>query len=134
MCGEGVYAIQFDDSSGRAYVNVQGEFDAHKIRNTFAVIVLNKKWSDGDRTVLWRLNQASLPQSFEFANIFQTAKLSIAIIKPGKSAIVVDKSSDMIRRVARFYQGIALSSTPRKIEIFYDEDEAVAWLDEEPET
>ena len=128
---EGEYDIQFDESSGRAYVNVLGELDAQKIRNTFAIIVLNKKWSDGDKTVLWRLKQASFSQSFEFANIFQTTKLSIAIIKPGKSAIVVDKSSDMVKKVARFYQGIALTSTPRKIEIFFDEDEAIAWLDEE---
>jgi hypothetical protein len=128
---EGGYDIQFDESSGRAYVNVRGELDAQKIRNAFAIIVLNKKWSDGDKTVLWRLKQASFSQSFEFANIFQTTKLSIAIIKPGKSAIVVDKSSDMVKKVARFYQGIALTSTPRKIEIFFDEDEAIAWLDEE---
>ena len=128
---EGEYDIQFDESSGRAYVNVLGELDAQKIRNTFAIVVLNKKWSDGDKTVLWRLKQASFSQSFEFANIFQTTKLSIAIIKPGKSAIVVDKSSDMVKKVARFYQGIALTSTPRKIEIFFDEDEAIAWLDEE---
>lgn len=128
---EGGYDIQFDESSGRAYVNVRGELDAQKIRNAFAIVVLNKKWSDGDKTVLWRLKQASFSQSFEFANIFQTTKLSIAIIKPGKSAIVVDKSSDMVKKVARFYQGIALTSTPRKIEIFFDEDEAIAWLDEE---
>jgi hypothetical protein len=128
---EGEYDIQFDESSGRAYVNVRGELDAQKIRNAFAIVVLNKKWSDGDKTVLWRLKQASFSQSFEFANIFQTTKLSIAIIKPGKSAIVVDKSSDMVKKVARFYQGIALTSTPRKIEIFFDEDEAIAWLDEE---
>jgi hypothetical protein len=128
---EGEYDIQIDELSGRAYVNVRGELDAQKIRNAFAIVVLNKKWSDGDKTVLWRLKQASFSQSFEFANIFQTTKLSIAIIKPGKSAIVVDKSSDMVKKVARFYQGIALTSTPRKIEIFFDEDEAIAWLDEE---
>ena len=39
---EGEYAIQFDESSGRAYINVQGELDAQKIRDTFAIIVLNK--------------------------------------------------------------------------------------------
>ena len=82
---------------------------------------------------MWRLNQASFPQSFEFANIFQTTKLSIAIIKPGKTAVVVDKSSDMVKKVARFYQSIALAATPRRIEIFFDEDEAIAWLDEDAE-
>ena len=124
------YPIHFDESSGRAFVDVQGELCAEKIRNTFAIIALNKKWADGERTVLWRANQASLPPSFEFAGIFQTTQLSKALTKPGKSAIVVEKSADMVKKVAHFYQGIALTSTPRKIEIFFDEDEAIAWLDE----
>ena len=127
---ENTYAIQFDESSGRAYVAVQGELDAKRIRNTFAVIALNKKWADGERTVLWRAKQATFPLSFEFADIFQTTQLSKALTKPGKSAIVVEKSAGMVKKVAHFYQGIALTSTPRKIEIFFDEDEAMAWLDE----
>jgi len=127
---EGTYAIKLEESSGRAYVDVQGELDARRIRNTFAVIALNKKWADGERKVLWRAKQASFSQSFEFADIFQTTQLSKALTKPGKSAIVVEKSADMVKKVAHFYQGIALTSTPRKIEIFFDEDEATAWLDE----
>ena len=127
---EGTYAIQIDEASGRAYVDVQGELDAKKIRNTFAVIALNKKWADGERKVLWRAKQASFSQSFEFADIFQTTQLSKALTKPGKSAILVEKSSDMVTKAAHFYQSIVVSSTPRRIEIFFAEDEANAWLDE----
>lgn len=124
------YPIHFDEFSGRAFVGVQGELCAEKIRNTFAIIALNKRWADGERTVLWRANQTSFPLSFEFADIFETTQLSKALTKPGKSAIVVEKSAAMVKKVAHFYQGIALTSTPRKIEIFFDEDEAIAWLDE----
>ena len=127
---ENTYAIQFDESSGRAYVDVQGKLDAKKIRNSFAVIALNKKWVDGERTVLWKAQQASFPLSFEFADIFQTTQLSKALTKPGKSAIVVENSADMVKKAAHFYQSIAVMSTPRKIEIFFDEGEAIAWLDE----
>ena len=111
-------------------MDVQRELNAKKIRNTFAVIALNKKWADGERKVLWRAKQASFSPSFEFADIFQTTQLSKALTKPGRSAIVVEKSADRVKKVAHFYQGIALTSTPRKIEIFFDEDEATAWLDE----
>ena len=127
---EEAYVVQFDESIGRAYVDVQGKLDVQKIRNTFAIIALNKDWSNGERTVLWRANQTSFPSSFEFADIFQTTQLSKALTKPGKSAVIVQKSSDMVNRVAHFYQGLALTSTPRKIEIFLDEDEAVEWLNE----
>lgn len=127
---EDIYPIQFDASRGRACVDMAGKLDAQKIRNTFAVIALNKAWVDGERTVLWRADQATFSPSFEFADIFQTTQLSKALTIPGKSAIVVAESSDMVKKVARFYQGIAMTSTPRKIEVFYDEDEAIAWLNE----
>ena len=127
---EDTYALRFDESSGCARVDIQGELDAQKIRNTFAAIALNKKWAEGERTVLWRATQALFPPSFEFADIFQTTQLSKALTKPGKSAIIVRKNSDMVKKVAHFYQGIALTSTARKIEIFFDEDEALAWLKE----
>ena len=127
---EDTYAIQFDPPGGRARVDMQGELNAQKIRNTFAVIALNKQWADGERTVLWRATQTSFPPSFEFADVFQTTQLSKALTRPGKSAIVVGKSSDMVKKVARFYQSIALTSTPRKVEVFFDEGEAIAWLDE----
>ena len=103
------YPIHFDESYERAFVSVQGEICAEKIRNTFAVIALNKKWADGEKTVLWRAKEASFSQSFEFADIFQTTQLSKALTKPGKSAIVVEKSADMVKKVAHFYQGIALA-------------------------
>jgi hypothetical protein len=127
---EDTYAIQFSECSGHVCVDMQGKLNAQKIRNTFAIIAMNKKWSDGERTVLWRANRTSFPPSFEFADTFQTTQLSKALTKPGKSAIVVEKSSDMIKKAARFYQSIALTSTPRKIEVFFDESEAIAWLDE----
>lgn len=127
---EDTYTIQFDASSGRAYVDMQGALDTQKIRNTFAVIALNKEWAEGERTVLWRASQTAFPPSFEFADIFQTTQLSKALTKPGKSAIVVAENSAMVNKVARFYQSIAMTSTPRRIEVFFHEDEAIAWLDE----
>lgn len=127
---EDTYTIQFDASGGRAYVDMQGALDTQKIRNTFAVIALNKEWAEGERTVLWRANQTVFPPSFEFADIFQTTQLSKALTKPGKSAIVVAENSAMVNKVARFYQSIAMTSTPRRIEVFFHEDEAIAWLDE----
>ena len=127
---EGTYLIHFDASGGRAYVNVQGALSAKKIRNTFAAIALNDMWVNGDRTVLWQARQALFAPSFEFGDIFQTTQLSKVLTKPGKSAIVVEKNSEMVKRVARFYQGIALTETARKINVFFDEDAAIAWLDE----
>lgn len=127
---EDTYPIRFDASGGCACVDMPGKLDAQKIRNTFAVIALNKKWADGQRTVLWLADQATFSPSFEFADIFQTTQLSKALTIPGKSAIVVAESSDMVKKVARFYQGIAMTTTPRKIEVFYDKDEAIAWLSE----
>jgi hypothetical protein len=127
---EGTYAIDFDASAGRAYVNVQGALSAKKIRNTFAAIALNDIWANGDRAVLWQARRALFPPSFEFADIFKTTQLSKAFTKPGKSAIVVAQNSEMVKRVARFYQSIALTETTRNINVFFDEDAAVAWLDE----
>ena len=127
---EATYSIQFNASAGRADVELHGELDAQKIRNTFAAIALNEAWAEGARSLLWLAEAAIFPQAFEFADIFQTTQLSKALTRPGKSAIVVEKSAPMVAKVARFYQSIALTSTPRKIEIFFDRGEAMAWLDE----
>jgi hypothetical protein len=123
------YPIEFDHSIGRAYVKINGEFNAAKIGSTFLAIAMNKSWLDGDRSVLWRDENAYLPESFEFSDIFKTTRITQAFTKPGKSAFVVEKNSKMIERVANFYKSIASTTTDRKIEIFFSEKEAVAWLD-----
>lgn len=124
------YSIRFDAGTGRAHVDISGEIAPRKILNTFAAIALNNSWAAGDRSVLWQAQEALLTESFEFADIFRATPLSQTITKPGKSAIVVKKSEEMVAKVARFYQSIAVTSTNRSIEIFYTEEEAMAWLDQ----
>lgn len=126
------YTIDFDEDAGRALVTLEGELSAQKIGNTFALIALNASWAEGEGQILWQAEHAAFPPSFEFADIFKTTQLSKALTKPGKSAIVVAKSAEMVQRVARFYQGIAISSTPRRIEVFFDSQAALGWLDDAP--
>ena len=126
---EDKYAIRFDETIGRAYVDLSGEIAPQKVLNTFAAITLNQKWAEGDRSVLWNAQEALLTGSFEFAHIFRATPMSKTLTKPGRSAIVVQKSDAMIAKVARFYQSIAATTTRREIEIFFSEAEADAWLD-----
>jgi hypothetical protein len=125
------YPVQYDALAGYARVDLKGALSAQKIRNTFALIALNADWAKAQRKILWRALEAVFPPSFEFADIFQTTRLSKTLTKPGKSAIVVAESAGMIAKVAHFYRNIALASTQRQVEIFFDEDEALAWLEEE---
>ena len=90
---------------------------------------MNKSWADGERSVLWQTENAFLPESFEFSDIFKTTQITQIFTKPGKSAFVVEKSSEMLKRVANFYKSIASTTTDRKIEIFFSEKEAMVWLD-----
>jgi hypothetical protein len=124
------YPIRIDEATGRARVTIAGEISARKILNTFAAIVMNRRWSEGDRTVLWDAKAARFPASFEFKDIFKATQVSKALTRPGKSAIVVEKSSAMLKKVARFYQGIALTSTNREVEMFFDVNAATSWLDQ----
>jgi len=126
---EDVYPIEFDHSIGRAYVKISGEINAAKIGNTFLAIAMNKSWVDGERSVLWQTENAFLPELFEFSDIFKTTQITQVFTKPGKSAFVVEKSSEMQKRVANFYKSIAATTTDRKIEIFFSEKEAIVWLD-----
>ena len=87
------YDTRIDRATGRAQVTIEGEISVRKILNTFAAITLNKGWSDGERTVLWDGRAALFPVAFEFADIFQTTPLSKALTRPGKSAIVVERSA-----------------------------------------
>ena len=64
------YAIRFDETTGRAYVDLSGKIDPGKIIKTFAAIALNQKWAAGDRSVLWNAQKALLTESFEFTDIF----------------------------------------------------------------
>ena len=127
---EAKYAIRFDEATGRAHVDISGEIAPGKILNTFAAIAMNNSWAAGDRSVLWQAQEALLPESFEFADIFQATPISKAITRPGKSAIVVKKNEEMIAKVARFYQSIAATSTNRNLEIFFNAKDAMDWLDQ----
>lgn len=126
---EDIYPIEFDRSIGRAHVKISGEINATKIGNTFLAIAMSEVWADGDRSVLWKIENAFFPESFEFSNIFKSTQISMVFAKPGKSAFVVEKNSEMQKRVARFYKSIAATTTERNTELFYSEQEAVAWLD-----
>ena len=125
---EDIYPIEFDHSIGRAYVKMSGEINAAKIGNTFLAIAMNKSWVDGDRSILWQIENAFFPEVFEFSDIFKKTQITKVFTRAGKSAFVVEKSSEMQKRVANFYKSIA-TTTDRKIELFYSEKEAVAWLD-----
>jgi len=126
---EDLYPIEFDPSNGRAYVKISDEINATKLGSTFIAISMNKSWIDGDRSVLWQIENAYIPESFEFLDAFKTTQIAQVYTKPGKSAFVVNKSSQMQKEVAQFYKTIATTTTERKIELFYSEKEAIAWLD-----
>jgi hypothetical protein len=123
------YKINIDKLSGRAYVEAEGIISASIVRNTFLVIAINGTWQKGDKSILWRTARATFSESFEFGNIFQTARISKTAARSGKSAIVVNYTSEMIKMVADYYKALALLSTPRKIEIFFSNEEAMRWLD-----
>ena len=126
---EEVYPIKFDHSVGRAFVTITGEINAAKISNTFLAIAMNESWLDGDRSVLWLLKNAFFPELFEFSDIFKTTQISKIFLKPGKSAFVVEKGSEMQKRVATFYKSLADTASDRKTELFFSKKDAILWLD-----
>ena len=126
---EDVYPIKFDHSIGRAFVTITGEINAAKISNTFLAISINESWLAGDRSVLWQLENAFLPESFEFSDIFKTTQISKIFSKPGKSAFVLEKNSEMQKRVANFYKSLATTASDRKTELFSNKKDAILWLD-----
>lgn len=109
------YRINIDELSGRAYVEAEGIISASNVRNTFIVIAMNETWQKGDRSILWRTKRATFSESFQFGDILQSAHTSRTVAKSGKSAIVVNKTSDMLKKVANYYKSLASLSTPRKI-------------------
>lgn len=124
-----IYPIEFSLCSGRAYVKINGEINATKISNTFIALTMNKIWINGDRSVLWDARNARFPELFEFSDILKETQITKYFARPGKSAVVVETSSEMQIRLAHFYKGIAAMSTGRQIELFYSQKEAEAWLD-----
>ena len=126
---QNIYPIEFDNLIGRAYVKISDEINATKIGNTFLVITMNKNWVGGDRSVLWKIENAFFPELFEFSEIIKTAQITSVFTKPGKSAIVVDQNSEMQKMAANFYKSLAATTTDRKIELFFSEKEAIIWLD-----
>lgn len=123
------YCIDFDVHSGRAYVEAEGNISSSKIKSTFFAITMNDAWQKSDRSIIWNLKNATFPESFEFGKIFQTAQVTKNIANPGKSAVLVNNTSEMIRMVADYYRVLAKQSTPREIEIFFSNEEAMDWLD-----
>ena len=123
------YHIDIDARNGRAYVKAEGNISASKIQKTFFAIIMNNAWQKGDKSILWDLKKVIFPESFGFGDIFQTAQLSKTVAKPGKSAVLVRSNSDMVKKVANYYQAVATLSTPRTIGIFFYHEEAMNWLD-----
>lgn len=123
------YPIEFDPANGRAHVKISGEISPAKIGHTYIAISINRRWLEGDMSILWQLESATFHASFEFYDILEVTQTAKHYIKPGKSAIVVEESLAMQAKVAGFYKSIAATSTARHVAIFYSEKEALAWLD-----
>ncbi len=123
------YPIKFDPASGRAHVTISGEIVPEKIGNTYIAVSINSTWLKGDMSILWQLEEATFPATFEFSHILEATRTAKNYIKPGKSAIVVERSLAMQEKVAGFYKSIAATSTARNVAIFYAEQEAITWLD-----
>ena len=122
------YLIKIDRDNGRAFVDVEGDLNAIKIRNTFIAIRINKNWQCGDHSILWRLKKASFPDSFEFGDIITTTQLTRVVSPPCKSAIILNNNSNMIAMVASFYKSIAADDVDRQIEILFNYKDAMTWL------
>jgi hypothetical protein len=123
------YLTKIDGDKCRAFVDIEGDLDTIKIRNTFIAIRINKSWQRGDHSIIWRLEKASFPESFEFGDIIKTTQLPRVVSLPCKSAIILKKNSNMMEMVASFYKSIASDNVDRIIEIFFNYKDAMAWLD-----
>ena len=126
---EATYPYQIDPATGRAHVTISGAIRPDKIGNTYIAISMNRRWLEGDTSILWLLENAVFEASFEFSDILEANLTARHYIRPGKSAIVVESSLAMQEKVARFYKGIAVTSTARQVAVFYSQAEAIAWLD-----
>jgi hypothetical protein len=126
---ETTYPVAIDPQNGRARVKISGEISPAKIGNTYIAISISRPWLEGDMSILWQLENASFQAPFEFADIFEATQTAKHYIKPGKSAIVVERSLAMQEKVAEFYKGIAQTTTARRVAIFYSDKDAEAWLD-----
>ena len=126
---ETTYPIEFDPANGRAHVKITGAISPEKISHTYIAISINRRWLEGDTSILWQLENAVFPSSFEFYDILDATQTAKHYIKPGKSAIVVEETLAMQEKVAGFYKSIAATTTARHVAIFYREQEAIAWLD-----
>ena len=129
LMADTTYPIAFDPANGRAHVKISGEISPAKIGHTYIAISMNRRWLEGDTSILWQLENAVFHGAFEFYDILEATQTAKHYIKPGKSAIVVEESLAMQEKVARFYKSVAATSTARHVAIFYHEDEAIAWLD-----
>jgi hypothetical protein len=126
---ETTYPFEIDPANGRAYVKISGEISPAKIGHTYIAISINRRWLEGDTSILWQLENAVFHASFEFFDILEATQTAKHYIKPGKSAIVVEESLTMQAKVAGFYKSVAATSTARHVAVFYSEKEALAWLD-----
>ena len=128
MIGD-TYALEFDEKTGRAFVDVTGPVNPTKIQDPFLEIVSTEKWHHGDRTVLWQCEAASIPAPLKFNEVLNSTQTTRLVAGTGKSAILLREGDRKMKAVADFYRSIAVTKTKRKIEIFYSRDKALAWLD-----
>jgi hypothetical protein len=123
------YPIEFDEKTGRAFVDVTQAINADKIRNTFLYIVGNKDWHYGDRSILWQCEKATFPSSFKFSDVFDTTRTTSLVAGKGKSAVLLPAKNGTAMLIAEFYQSISATKTGRMIKIFDSREKALAWLD-----
>ncbi|MFZ7128480.1 MAG: hypothetical protein ACOWWM_20185 [Desulfobacterales bacterium] len=128
MVEQEIYPITIDDTTGRAYVEVSGVVNAAKIGNTFFAVILRQQWILGDRSIVWHVKGACVPESFSFSDILKKAETVKNFTKPGKSAIVIEGDVLLQKRVAGFYRNLGEAITVRQLAVFDTLDEAEKWL------
>jgi hypothetical protein len=129
MTADQLFPVTFDEAKGRAIVQLSGTIDAARIGRTFLAITLNAAWHGGERSIVWQMMDAHIPDSFAFAEVLRTAERVKHLTRPGRSAIVVTRDSPAEKTLAQFYRDLGEALTPRRIQIFTSLQEAHAWLD-----
>lgn len=124
-----LYPFTIDKAKGRAMVHITGTLCAECIGRTFLAITLDPAWYGGERSIVWHLDEARIPESFSFGEIMLNAQKVKTLTRPGKSAIVVATDSPMGRAVAEFYRNLGESLTSRNLRVCRSLPEAHAWLD-----
>lgn len=129
MTDDQIFPVTIDDVKGRAIVRLSGTLDAARIGRTFLAITLNPAWYRGERSIVWQLQGARIPEAFEFGAVLRNAEAVKHLSRPGRSAIVVTEGSPAEKVLAQFYRDLGETLTPRRLRIFTSLPEAEAWLD-----